>query len=337
MKNHFLFFLIVANFSVVAQNKCFEFVKNKIISNIEKYDSKKILPYYSEESKLWGYFDLTTGNKVVEPVLKKYKFFSPYIYLDFESDFESKNLNFENCRLRLYVIEEKFKIELPDTVLAEVAFNFSNNEIKKVKEIDGFEVDKQNNLISYNKKFYDNKKSDTRLSDFFKINNINYALATMDDHFTIVDQSGKIIKELKSKVSQPEFLYRDENEAFFVTEDKENNYKIQSIFGNTNSSKVSFNEILDLQLIKALGFSIVTIKGKMGVYDFVKFEWVIEPTNKFKIESLEYSSNIDVYDGDIVKTKEKILLNRKESDLYIVTEKNKIFDLKLNQIRPRNL
>lgn len=333
----FIQLLLLLSVSIIysQKSKCYSIIDNEIISKLKNKDSKNIIPYFSKKDAAWGYFEKETKIKIIAPIFKEFKFFNPYIFIDFDSDLVDRYANI-NCRMRLYGSVENYKIELPDS--ASAIFSMISNDdkdIKKIKNINGFEIDSNNNLIAFNKKFYDRKTNSVGLSDFFKLNDTYYGILNQNDTYSIVNQNGKFIKGFKNLTNSPKIIYKTNNDILFLISKKDGYYEIKSLF-NSLICKEKFNENVYIFNSNIIGYEKISFNGEVGIFDLIDFKWKIQPNNNLKIMSLEYSTNHDFYANSEIASKSIILENRKLSDIYIVTESQEIFDLDLNKFEPLN-
>lgn len=333
MKNLFKLFLILVFVTTYSQNKqCDEFIKNEIADKIRKYNSRNILPFFSENDKAWGYFDKDSKEILIQPVFKKHKFFDSYIFFDLESDLVNIKTNLE-CKFRLFGSLENYRIELPDSASASIVSFNQINERKKIKDIKGFEIDSENNLIAFNEKFFNKKSKQADLSDFFKIKNKAYAIFEKDDKFSIVSEDGNFVKGFVDLNNEPIFVYFDANDVLFLINQNDELYEIKSLKGK-KSCKEKFKNRIYFMNSQVIGYELINIEGQKGIFDMIKFKWIIKPNLNIKIKSLEYSTNHDFYDGKSTFYKSDIIKNRKLADIYIVTEDNKVLDLNLVEYKP---
>ena len=90
MNKILLALIIVIPLNVSSQkSSCEEKLEAQLLSKIKNYESKNLVPYYSEKDKKWGFLDKESRKKITRPIFKKPVFFSPWLRADHA--FETKN------------------------------------------------------------------------------------------------------------------------------------------------------------------------------------------------------------------------------------------------------
>jgi hypothetical protein len=73
---------ILHTFHIKAQEllSCTERVTMQLINKIKKYNSKDLIPYYSEKENRWGYFHRSTKKIITKPLMQDAYFFKPFVF-----------------------------------------------------------------------------------------------------------------------------------------------------------------------------------------------------------------------------------------------------------------
>lgn len=333
-KKYIIFSLLIFNSILFSQNKkCIDFIENNLIVKFKNYDSRYLIPYYSEKHNAWGYFDGKTNNKVLDPIFKSYNFFNPYIFINVKEDILNSKNEIQNCNFRLFGSSNNFKIEYPDTTYVTFVSLNANNEKLVIKESKGFEIDSNNKLIACNNKFFNKETNKYMLSNFFKIKDLNFAIFKNKDKYSIVDENGKFMKEFKNMLSEPKIIYFDTKDVLFFIHENENAYKVKSLYNTLICNEIFENEVY-FTTSDVVGYQKISKDESSGIFDFIDFKWILKPNNKIYVDSFEYSSNIDFYEINSTNEKSKILNNRINADFYIITKDKKVYDLNLNELKP---
>lgn len=342
-----------------AQNmNCNEKIESQFINKIQNYNSKDLIPYYSEKDNKWGYFIRTSKKIVTKPIMNKPYFFKPNIefYYSFETD-GSEN----GCNGKILGSKDKFKIEWSQDASYQVfATDYSRKYEFKRKystlisdDISGFEVDSSGKLTKFNSKFYDVNKEVPTINQIIFFRNNYYAITEVieDDKrfYSIINQDGKTFENFDKIEFYPMLKqrYTDDTDLWFLCETKNGKYIYKSLLNNLQlEDEIDDETVYGERQDQSFGYVIYTVNKKKGVFDLTTMKWKIKPSSKNDFIYLYYASSEPLlysykqekgtYRTDVIISNKDIEENRKNSYIYIQTSKNHFYDLNLKLYKANN-
>lgn len=344
--------IILYSVHIYAQNmKCNEKIESQFINKIQKYNSKDLIPYYSEKDNKWGYFIRTSKKIVTKPIMKEPYFFKPNI--EFYYSFETDGLE-NGCNGKILGSKGKFKIEWSQDAsyqVFEAAYNGKPEPKKNYTtlisdEISGFEVDSSGKLTKFNSKFYDAKKEEPTFGQIIFFRNTYYAITKLTENdksfYSIINQDGKTFKNFDKTEFYPMLkqIYSDDKDLWFLCKTKNGKYIYKSLLNNIQlEDAIDDDTVYGERQAQNFGYVICTVNKKNGVFDLTTMKWKIKPSSKNDFMYLHYASSEPLlysykkeewtYRTDVIISNKDIEENRKNSYIYIQTSKNHFYDLNL--------
>jgi len=318
---------------------CHEKVETLLIEKVKNYNSKDLIPYYSEKQKQWGFFDRNTGKILTEPILSRATFFNPNLelYYNFKPD---ESLDY--CNGKIYgssfsyevISTEETGFTLP-TVEGPIDIEKNKYKIFEKNSINGFEVDEYGNLSYFNSKFYDVENDSPLIVEIIPFKNKYYALTKVIEnekhYYTFIDQNGEELTNFQKTKYYPNVkpIFSNDDDIWVLLKSSDGKYVYKSLFKN-KTFKDSFDDdtIYGRDQSQNLGYVIYTVNNKNGVLDLTTMEWKIKPTNKIKFSYIEYASSSVLDSKDIEQ-------NRRNSNIYLQTNNHKFYDLNLKLYKPK--
>ena len=310
---------------------CEQKVKKFLIDKIKKYKSDELIPYYSKKENKWGFFDMKSKIKVTKPIFLNELFFDPKI--ESYGAFETKEKEM-GCDFSLSGSHENYKIseiKALNIVQSEPEIDYSkliNNTIS------GFEVD-NNRIIKFNVKFYNSEINRPIMSlnpILLKGKFYSIIYEQTDKPYSIINQEGKKMPGFENSISYFTQLasFEDADDILFQIKKDKNVSKIKS-FLNNKELPDNFTSINENS--RDIGYSILSVDNKLGIFDFTTMSWKIKPDSKNDFSDLYYTSLEEVSEQKTIKG---VLENRKKVKIFIKNSKNEFYDLDMKIYKPKN-
>ncbi|WP_077400809.1 hypothetical protein [Cellulophaga omnivescoria] len=356
MNKILLALIIVIPLNVFSQeSSCEEKLEAQLLSKIKKYESKNLVPYYSEKDEKWGFLDKESKKKITVPIFMKPVFFGPWLSADHA--FETRN-NEDGCKIVLKGSKSNYDVRYVsegDYGISRQLYNESFEEVTNNREminndISGFEVDEDGAITSYNGKYYDFNNNEPLIDRFaIQFKEKYYAVVNKHENFittySIIEQDGEVVEGFEKMRDRPRYKYTFATleDLWFLIEVENNRegYVFRSI--NQKESPVKFASPYSMTIFpKTIGYAILRTKSGYGVLDLTTMKWKIEPATENVFYSLHYASSDILLDKNYPEHNvpeiplEEIYENRKKSNIYVLNPKNQFQDLDLNLYIPKN-
>lgn len=335
---------------------CTEKINSQLINKIKPFNTKDLIPYYSEKENKWGYFHRITKKTITKPIMKEAYFFKPQLL--FYYSFETNGLE-NGCSGKILGSKDNFKIEsvekaqYQDFNVYDDSFIIKQSAKSRVNEdINGFEVDANGKLTNFNSKFYDEKNDEVLIQNIIFFKNKYYAVTkTIENenkYYSIINQEGQEFPNFKKTTYYPMLkqIYSDDTDLWFLTITNDKKYVYRSLLNNTEiGDALDDNIVYGETQEQSFGYVIYSVNKKKGIFDLTTMKWKIKPAddNDFLYiyyaasEPLSYSyqKNEWSYRTDVIISNKDIEENRKKSYIYILSSKNIFYDLDLKTYKPK--
>lgn len=358
MKNYILGFFSIFSIAVWAQNEsCEEKVKTLLIDKIKDYPSNQLIPYYSENDEKWGYFDRKSKIKITEPIMRDANFFHPHINLYYSLE---TNGHENGCTGKIMGSKEHYRIESiseSDYQIYELMMQPESIVKKTFKDkvnntINGFEVDANGKLTTFNPKFYNEEKDQPNIFDLFQFKNNHYAIVSIKDcnetFYQVINQKGETFSGFEKFKNYPhrKQSYTHENDLWFLIETSENQFIFRSLFEGKQFPDIFDNTDNWENFAQTIGYAIMSTNNKKGILDLTTMKWKVKPTANNDFWYLNYSSleplaiNYDKdeysYNPNIIIPTQMIKENRKSTHIYLQNSINSFYDLRMKLYKPKD-
>lgn len=350
----FIFFSL----HITAQElSCDEKITTQFINKIKPFNSKDLIPYYSEKENKWGYIHRITKKIITKPIMREAYFFKPFV--QFYYSFETNGLQ-NGCSGKILGSKDNYKIEsLEKSEYQEFdIYEEGGPEVKKtyknmVKEdVNGFVVDENGKLKHFNPKFYNEKDDEPLIQNIIFFKNNYYAIIKILEnnkkYYSIINQEGQEFLNFKKTEYYPMLkqIYSDDTDIWFLTIRNDKKYVYKSLLNNIQleeafDDNTIYGEVQD----QSFGYVIYSVDKKKGVFDLTTMKWKIKPSDKNDFIYLFYASSEPLlysyqkgewtYRNDVIISNKDIEENRKKSYIYIQSSKNIFYDLELKSYEPK--
>lgn len=335
---------------------CNEKIETQFIKKIKPFNSKDLIPYFSEKENKWGYFDRTTKKIITKPIMKEPCFFKPDI--KFYYSFETNGLE-NGCSGKILGSKDNYKIEsLSNAEYQSYAVEDENPATKKTyksmikEDINGFEVDENGKLTNFNSKFYNEKNDEPAIQNIIFFKNNYYAITEVlengKSYFSIINKEGQEFSNYKKIEYYPRLkqIYSDDTDLWFLTKTNNGKYIFKSLLNNIQL-EYAFDDytIYGENQEQSLGYVIYTVDKKNGVFDLTTMKWKIKPSDKNDFSYIYYASSEPLsysYQEDELRYKNYVIIsnkdiyeNRKRSNIYIQSSRDVFYDLELKPYKPK--
>lgn len=350
IKKYLMFLLLFTAVTSSAQeNTCDKKVNNLLIDKVKSFNSKDLIPYFSEKENKWGYMDRVSKKIITTPIFNAVYFFQPY--LQFESSFEDDQLT-KGCNGKIAGSSENYTVKsLKTTDYQAYTMPFDGyEEVKKnyqsmIKNtISGFELDADGKVSFLNSKFYDEANDKSLILEVFQFKNKYYAITkTVErkkEYYNVIDQKGNGFAGFKKLEPYPRLkqIYSNDKDVWFLLEINNNKYVYRSLFENRQlNDTIDDRTVYGQNQTQSLGYVIYTSNKKKGVFDLTTMNWRIPPSEKNDFSYLYYSCSDPLlysydkkeysYRTDVILSSKMINENRAKSYIYIQTSNKDFYDL----------
>lgn len=341
MKNILTVFLLCFGLGAFAQEPtCEQKLQTLLIDKIKPYNSLDLVPYYSSESKRWGYMDRKTRQKITTPLLVEPQFFSPSLEFSY-TGFCDTSSKIQDWRKKVSIEVRKDSYILD--IYTSDAYGVASPEIDYQKmtngAISGFEVDEGGDwLKSFNPRFYDSTRNKTLIESILSFKGKYYAItrstADRNYHFNIIAQDGSIMPGFEHLNEKPlvKPQLQEEEDVWILISDSQRKYVLHALLANERKPFVFDNPTF---MSQKFGYAIMSENGNTGVFDIYKLDWVVAPQNEVKFNGLYYSSIKAEKPYRFVNAHE-LNESRKRTQIFMLSNENVLYDLKMNKYLPKN-
>lgn len=314
-------------------------VEKELVSKIKKYSSKELIPYYSPKAEKWGYMDCESKKVLTPPYFAYPEFFNPDLALP-HMYFNKGELICEGVLKgsnKDYDVSEVVVIQpfIVPQVTRRGSVDYTRDDSKLVKkEITGFEVDENGELLHISSVFFDESTKTKMIRRIFSYKDEYFAIVNKRDadgeYYAIINQKGDVLKGFEYLNGYPKIIESlNTAHSFWIWyENKEKKYVFKDF--STGEVKVVLDSYLPTS-DSVLGYTIATVNNKIGILDMMSMEWKVPPAKENDFKKLYYTT---------VKNKSESMnrsveYNREDSYIYILNSKNTFYDLDMKEYKPK--
>lgn len=313
------------------KKECEVQIKQNLIDKIQDIEPKDLAPFYDTVNKRWGFINGKSQEVVVPGLFKNLETFAPTLnaYPDRMGKCPA-HVKYENGTYSIYQPESQ-RLLPPSPVP-----RFDAN--KYVKDIPGFQVNENKEIIAVNAKFFAIASAGSdygylRIKKLFVFDDLYYGVVRNEDNtFSIYSEKGDVLNGFENMASFPFICnsYSDRKDLWIFAKIDADNFSFKSIkSGKIVNIEANSPACWDCVGRNFFGYQILNVDGAIGLFDLIKMKWKIKPSKENRFHSLHFSSNVEINKCETLK---ELKRNRKLCTLYLQTYENTIVDIEGNEL-----